>query len=356
MASTPALSRGEYYELFNDPERQKVWHEIHVSIMEDPAVSPEKRARVRALCNELEWLVEQMAEFPEIGEGVFPKDMVTRAWREIDYALNIEAAEKEPRGERPPTRTLGVDWDKFNEDGRGCNLVILEAAKQGWRLVYRDEIPQGKFTLTNAVHRVVQLNEIFRPEHIFVDRGNGEQQVETLQKLGLQMPKSGLAKIVEGWQFAQLVELPDPLGGVRKEPFKAAMIGLLRKWFEDGQIEIARGDKILNKEFQDYHVEAVTERGIRYGKKNDHGISATGLAAMAMHLRVRNPYAAAPATQGYVVPNYLETMLANAHAKQTGIPVGSRGSVYETGRNGVTERNPFQRGGLGSTPGSRSSF
>jgi replicative DNA helicase len=44
-----------------------------------------------------------------------------------------------------------------------------------FRVVYRTEVPRGEFAYDNAVNKIIELNEIFDPNFIYVDAGSGEQ-------------------------------------------------------------------------------------------------------------------------------------------------------------------------------------
>lgn len=311
IASTPAATRGHYYELCTNPHNALstagvvFWNQVHVPITTNPGVTEAFRAECRALCaSELDWIREYLCEFPEIGEGVFPKRLVDASRFPIVYAESLRDARTETAEKRrPPSRTLGVDWDKFNKDGRGPNLIVLEATEAGkQRVIYREEIPQSDFSLSNGVLRIIELNELFQPEWIFVDRGYGDHQIEELQLYGRKFPGSGLAEKVVGIQFGQNVEQPLPGGGIEKKRFKQVMVQLLRGWFERGRVETALADDVLYKELIEYHVVGQTDANLKFSDENDHAIAALGLAAMAMHTKVKNPYTPPAASRCYIRP------------------------------------------------------
>jgi hypothetical protein len=316
IASTPAHTRGHYYELCVKPENKRYkdgttfWREIHVSILENPSVSDQFREECRSLCaTELDWIREYLCEFPEQGEGVFPKKMVDAARVDFSYdtAIVKAAAEREKRALdpewRPASRTIGVDWDKYNADGRGPNIIVLETNDAGrQRVIYRQEIPQTQFTLKAAVNRIVELNELFKPEWIFVDRGYGDMQLEELHLIGKRDRGSGLDTKVVGVSFANVVEQPMPGGGPpEKKRFKQVMIQLLRAWLERGILEIPYADDVIYRELIEYHTVGQTEVNLKFCGVNDHAIAALGLAAMAMHTKVKNPYTPPPAARSHLL-------------------------------------------------------
>jgi hypothetical protein len=357
IASTPAYTRGKYYEFCTSERLKKAWNEIFVPIDQNPSVSREFIEECRSTCtSEMEWAKEYLAQFPELGEGVFPKSMVEACQRVYAYSTGLQTArEQSNRRERPPMRTIGVDWDKYNKDGHGPTICVLEAVgPYRYRLIYKEEIPQSDFSLTNAVNRVIELNEVFRPEWIYIDRGYGDMQVEEFHKYGKQFPKSGLLKKVVGVQFGENVDCPMPGGGFEKKRFKQSMVSLLRAWFERGQIEIPRNDHRLFKDLIEYHVVGQTENNIKYSGENDHAIAAIGLAAMAMHQKCANPYAPPPARGVYQVPQPV-AVPTNVLRQYQGSR--DRASMGETLRAIGESGGGFTRRRLGdSLPTTRNSF
>ena len=304
VASTPAGTRGRYYELCKNPAMKTVWYEIFVPLDKNPDISKNRYDMILASCpTEAEFRKEFLAEFPELGAGVFAKTFVDRASKSFEYSESLaRAVEEGNAGIEAPIRTMGVDWDKYNKDGHGSTISIIEMIGENrYRLVYKEEIPQSRFTLSNAIRRVIELNDIFKPRWIYLDKGYGESQWEELQKYGMALPKTGLSKKVIGVAFNQSIEVSMPAGGKQKKMFKQAMIGLLTSWFEREQIEISAKDMRFRSDLTEYHVVSQTEHTIKYSGENDHGIASLGLAAMAMHHKVKNPYAPPPATKSYVV-------------------------------------------------------
>lgn len=358
MASTPASQRGYYYEACK--ELKDLWDEIHVPVTENPDVPPEKAAQIRRSVDLLTWLKEWMAEFPDIGEGVFPEKLLKnpKVRREIHYSKALVNAEKSvDETGRHPTRTIGVDWDKH---GAGSTITVLEALPRNrYRLIYTEEVAQGEYTLTNAVQRVIQLNAVFDPDWIFIDQGNGDYQLEELQKHGKKFRNSKLAERVVGYRFENIIETPLPVGGLMRKSFKESAVSLLRKWFEDETLEIPQKeqDPVLDKELREYHVKRQSDRGTVYSDDNDHRIAALELAAMAMHLKVQNPYAAEPATVSYnlQVPVAVPAeLLYEQHPERRTIGMSGRDPQTYATENRTTSFQRSQLGDLG--PLTRRSF
>lgn len=365
LASTPAYSRGYYYEFCcsEDPTIQRAFNRIHVSIMDNPSVDDNFRAECKAMClSDMHWEMEYLAEFPTVGEGVFPKNLVQASRRTYFYHEELKRAQDQRASQSPvPPRTMGVDWDKHNADGHGPNIAVLEARPNGgYRVIWREEIPQSQFSLDNACKKIIELNAIFQPQWIYVDRGQGEHQIETLQLYGQRDRESGLAHKVVGVSFAENVECPLPAGGTTTKRFKQVMVQTLRGWLERGVLEMSTNDDELLRQFLDFHIISKTDHTLKFNEDNEHGIDAVGMAAMAMHARVQNPFMAPPAKE----VRHLK-LPEPGGAKEQPVPPSLRwghnpslaGNITYERTGGGGGFSSFERRHLGGrSPGSRSSF
>jgi hypothetical protein len=349
VAGTPAYTRGDYYDFCKHPEMSKDWNEVHVSIRDNPDQNEADIAEARALCKtEVEWSMEWLAEFPEVGSGVFPRTKVEACLIPFSYSDNLKFAQNH-MAHKHGTRTIGVDWDKHNKDGHGPNIAVLEAMNGKFRVIYKEEIPQGNFSLKQATRRVIKLNEIFNPEWIYIDRGYGEFQLEEFQEYGIQFPNSGLLKKVGGISFAELVQCPMPKGGVTKKRFKQVMVSLLQKWVEEGLIEFCSSDMMLFDELINYRVISKTEQSLKFSAENDHAIDAIGLAAMAMHQRVENPYSPKGLNRAYVMPAP-QAVPSSLLRENMGLTTRHKNAPSVRSWGDSSGRSGFSRGYLGNRP------
>lgn len=350
VAGTPAYTRGDYYDFCKHPAMSKDWNEVHCSILQNPDQNEADIAEARALCKtDLEWTMEWLAEFPDVGSGVFARVKIEACLVPFSYSENLKVAERN-RSQKCGTRTIGVDWDKHNKDGHGPNIAVIEAQTGGkYRVIYKEEIAQGDFSLKQATRRVIKLNEIFNPEWIYIDRGYGEFQLEEFQEYGIEHPHTGLLRKVVGVSFAELVECPMPKGGITKKRFKQVMISLLQKWVEEGIIELCSRDMQLFDEMINYRVISKTEQTLKFSSENDHAIDAIGLAAMAMHQRVKNPYAPKGLNRSYMTQ--APQAVPSSVLRET-MGLTSRTRDAQSGRSwgDATGRSGFSRGHLGNRP------
>ena len=357
VASTPAAPVGRYYDYCTSP-KYTMWNRIHVGLPDNPEISAEEVVATRELCSDLEWVSEYLADFPEIGNTVFKKEDIEGAWLEYSYkhAYNteLEARLKNIPVTRP--RTMGVDWDKHQADGSGPNISIVELQEDNsYKLIYRREIPQSIYCLTEACKQVIELDKIFKPRQIFVDRGYGEMQMEHLELHAKATRDQELAKKLHGVTFSDKIDIIMPLGGTHKKDFKEAMINLMNKLFEDKKIITPtgdeKGDKILYNQLLKFKVKTQTASHITYVDGFDHAISSLGLACMAMHLKVKNPYLPTMENKIYQVP------IPEAVPKEGFLP-GLRSDLQPfrpvlnfDGRGNLKPKdNSFDRGFLGNSP------
>ena len=77
-------------------------------------------------------------------------------------------------------------------------ILDYDVALNKFKVFKRVEVPRSEYTYDNAVNKIVELNEIYNPSYIYVDRGSGEYQLERLHIIGEENPASGLKAKVKG--------------------------------------------------------------------------------------------------------------------------------------------------------------
>jgi len=292
VASTPALASGRFYEIFHNSSLDSVWHRIHVPITENPDFA-DRVDQIRASCpNDLEWITEFLAEFPDSGVGVFRQSDVHRALAEFVY--NFRRARYEV--------AMGVDWDKYEA---GVNIAVVQFNRESgvYELIYREEVQRTEMVLTEAVRRIVELTDLIpNVRAVYVDRGYGDMQLEMLHQEGYRRPSTGLDKKVVGWSFNQKVDVRDPVTGeMVKKRLKDAMISLFQHILEEHRFQFPKTDHQLYRQLLGYHVVSLTQSGPRYNKEGDHVIDAICLALWA--LRDLEPvFRQAPVGQPMLLP------------------------------------------------------
>jgi hypothetical protein len=237
--------------------------------------------------SEMAYRHEVEADWGEDAEGVYPRRFIDAAF--IDPGWDYLAQ----RMEQKAKYVFGVDWDKY---GAGVNIVVLEvnekSSERGHsgrvRLVYREETLREEYTLTKAVDRIIQLNEIFVPEHVYVDRGFGEVQIELLHKYGAENRLSGLATKVKGISSAENIEVRDPFTQQKiKKEIKPFMVDNIRQMLERNELIFPTQDTEMYKQLSAYVVARRTSSGRPVyeasGTAQDHAHDALMLACHAIN-------------------------------------------------------------------------
>lgn len=283
-ASTPTGRRERFWEwCTSNPRFKEFWFPSYCN----PFFSKDQEEEFREEYSESGYRHEIEADWGEDSEGVYPRRYVDKSFMDPgwQYIPQITSARS--------FFTIGVDWDKY---GAGTNILVLEACNESYeeerfrnkvRVVYREEIPKSEFTLTKGVNRVVELNEIFQPKHIYVDRGFGEVQVELLHKYGVENPSSKLRERVKGVSFGEMIEVRDPYTKLPiKKEIKPYMVDNLRQYLENESIVFPVEDEELYMQLISYVVVKTTSSGRPVfeagGSAVDHAHDALMLALLSI--------------------------------------------------------------------------
>lgn len=298
VSSTPTGRRGAFYNICTNSKTGYNLH--HHPSTHNPNWSDQMEAEFRSQMTELGYIHEVLAEFGPQDTGVFNKECLDKAIKIDNYAYdeltNVQKIRLERTGDELPImylplgkkfkrnifRTMGVDWDKY---GASSSIVILDFDEDfnKFRVIRRIEVPKSEYSYDTAVNMIVELNQVYNPSWIYVDRGSGEYQIERLHILGEEDKSSGLQNKVKGFQFKEKIQVPDPSQRLlREEPLKPFMVNQLTIAFERQRIILSPYDEVLYKQLIDYEVERISQSGLPvYTSKNEHFIDALGLAYLA---------------------------------------------------------------------------
>jgi replicative DNA helicase len=282
-ASTPTGRREKFWEWCRSERFKEFWFPSYCN----PYFSKEQEDEFREQYTEMGYRHEIEADWGEDSEGVYPRKYVDKAFISPSWTYEPEITSARS------FFTIGVDWDKY---GAGTNIVIVEACNDNHederfrgrtRVCYREEIPRSEYTLTKAVDRIMELNKIFQPRHIYVDRGFGEVQVELLHKAGVENPETKLRERVKGVSFAETIEVKDPYTHLPvKKEMKPFMVDNLRQYLEKEKILFSETDEELYLQLISYIVVRTTQTGRPVfeasGSAMDHAHDALMLALLAI--------------------------------------------------------------------------
>lgn len=305
MSSTPTGRRAKFYEACVNKDLGFIEH-FHPS-MHNPNWCEQMEAEFRASLTASGYVHEVEAEFGVQDTGVFDKTSLDRArtfynyaYNELDYYQENEV--KNGLKQQPEMllydiynpapfnrfRTMGIDWDKYSSSS---SIVVLEynMRMQQFMILKRFEMPRAEYSYDNAVNTVIELNKIYNPAWIYADRGSGEYQIERLHIYGDEHPESGLKHKLKGWQFANKLDVYDPITGEKEsKPMKPFMVNQLQLAFERNNLILSPWDDTIYTQLINYEVEKITASGIpTFTSKDEHFIDALGLAYLAMVLEFK---------------------------------------------------------------------
>jgi replicative DNA helicase len=282
-ASTPTGRRERFWEWSLSERFKEFWFPSYCN----PFFSKEQEEEFREQYSTSGYRHEIEADWGEDSEGVYPRKFVDMAFVSPgwNYIPEITSARS--------FHIIGVDWDKY---GAGTNIVVLEVCNDNYeeerfrgkvKLCYREEINKSEYTLTKAVDRIIELNKLFNPKHIYVDRGFGEVQVELLRKHGVENPSSKLKERVKGISFAESIDVRDPYTKLMiKKEIKPFMVDNLRQFLERETLLFPETDEEMYMQLISYVVVRTTSSGRPVfeagGSAVDHAHDALMLALLAI--------------------------------------------------------------------------
>jgi hypothetical protein len=192
---------------------------------------------------------------------------------------------------------MGVDW---NDVKIGTTIAVIgyDPIANILRVVQKDVISRSERTQLAACQRVAELNRIWNPVSIYVDRGFGTTQVEILHKFGWDSlksegpnsPNARLRETVKAYDFGGKVEIRDLF---TKQPIqkkaKPFLVENSVRRFEQGMFKYPKSDWAFTKALLGYIVKRVSTTGVPiYEEQNedvgDHWLDAVNLALVAFTL------------------------------------------------------------------------
>ncbi|WP_243509987.1 hypothetical protein [Cytobacillus oceanisediminis] len=260
------------------------WQEFYFPTMVNPEWSDKMERELRQQFSEVAYEHEVLAEFGTEMVGVFNKDYIDEA-SSIGYNYTTDPAHNGPIA-------IGVDWDKY---GNATQIVVTqynpyeprrlrpelgqkEPSFGRFQVINRIEIPKGEFTYDNAVQKLIELNGIYEPFAIYVDRGAGEYQLELLRK--------ELGDKVKGVHLGSSTMVRDPHSReFDKKPLKPFIVNQTNLMLERGQLRIPHRDKdeTLARQMTNYQVVRYSPKTgeATYSDVDEHALDALMFGLLA---------------------------------------------------------------------------
>lgn len=335
-SSTPSGSRGKFFQYATNPSMgYKSWHR---NIWQaNPSWNLKRDLEERARLTYAQYMHEYLAEFGEEQAAVFAKhllalmfdvceendDRLPHGLSEFDYQNQRWTL---PIGTPGLLRTMGVDWDK---EQSGPEIVVLQSHNgmvddqmnqhAGFVVIYRESIPVTgsagkKYAFTRTVNRILELDQVYQCNAIYVDRGYGEMQGETLTlKLGDK---------VRPVSYSERVTVHDTEGSRKaSEPIKPLMVNCVVKMLEEHKIFASRYDVKLRQQMTNYRVKKYLSDGKpQYTDKDEHCVDALCLAAYAMYNEFYDVFKSVGPNEFHVIDNPLANSIEVARAEGVDLP------------------------------------
>jgi replicative DNA helicase len=288
MSSTPSGKRETFYDTCHSP----LYKEFYYPSSVNPNWTAQADALFKEQYTQIEYEHEILAEFGQQEQGVFQVQYVEHAQtEEYEYAQR-----KRDHGWQ---YCIGVDW---NDVKVGTTIVVTgwNPHKQRFELVTRKTVARAGWNQLAACQEIINMNRIWIPEYIYIDRGYGATQHEILRKYGqdaLNNKNKGplhidarLANRVKQYDFGSQLEIRDlhTKQPIKKHAKPFLVENTVRK-FETGVLVFPKSDDQLEAELLGYIIDRITITGVPVYKQGnekagDHTLDALMLSLVGFEL------------------------------------------------------------------------
>jgi hypothetical protein len=280
VASTPSGAREQFYKWDHDPN----YRSFHYPSMCRPNWDSNMEMEQRRENPGLKYIREVLAEYGELGQGVFQIEFVESA---IRSSTRYEANEPKPGW----VYAIGVDWNPVN--GTETYVVGMDLDSREKFTVDKGRVFREGRTQIDSVNEIIRLNRKWNPFAIFCDQGAGAHQIEYLEAAGeSSAPGSAdarLTNIVRGIDFGSNIEYHHPTTGEKKKEYaKGLIVDNAVRLFEQGQVVLSAHDQELVRQLKGYIIKKMNGRKPVFGMVNDtiqdHALDAFLLALFAFEV------------------------------------------------------------------------
>jgi replicative DNA helicase len=285
MSSTPTGKRERFFETC----RSKLYREFHFPSHVNPNWDEAKDQFAKDQLTIDGYKHEVLAEFGEQEEGVYQSHYVEAAQAEYSYG------DYKPNSQW--TYMMGVDW---NDVKIGTTIAVIgyNPIENLLRVVEKVVMARSERTQLSACMRIAELNRVWNPVAIYVDRGFGTTQVEILHKYGWDAlkkegpnsPNARLRNIVKPYDFGSSVEIHDLFTRqpIQKKAKPFLVENSVRR-FEQGMFKYPKKDEMFTKALLGYIVKRVSATGVpiyeeQSEQAGDHWLDAVNLGLVAFTL------------------------------------------------------------------------
>jgi replicative DNA helicase len=291
VASTPSGLRSKFYEWCQGAPDWKEFYFPTAVIDETPfAVTKlswkNLRTEMRREYTSDGWLQEIMAIFISYSDGVFATPLVSIAME--NYRYEDMRQQRLDGGFSGFKFSLGVDWNT----SFGTWICITGYHPSiGLRVMEIVNVPKQNFTQLQGLQKITELLSFWQPEHVYVDKGHGATQWETL-KMWSSQQKPGtyefnVQRKIKAYDFGSKISIREPGSGrLIEHPAKPFLVENAVRRFEDRTIKFSFEDELLKKQLLNYIIKSRQPNGTPvFGQDNnsigDHALDAFMLSLVA---------------------------------------------------------------------------
>lgn len=322
VCSTPSGKRDLYYEWCTRSDELGWWHRHYPSWhVDNPSWISIKKCeeegrpihesteyQFKSVTEENAYNREYGAEFGEELLGVYKNQLLNKSI--VKYCAEYDAADTsifDPGFEQVNGNKyiIGVDWNSYVNGGQ---VVVLELCIEDTHIKYFDHATNedididctGKFRLfyrkgvkvkdgTQRATReeIIRLMTHYRIDHVYVDYGYGDTNIEELTHYGKEHPSLGIRRKLHVIDSGSNIEHYDVvLQKMVKKRAKSLMINTGVVSLEEGRLVLPKEEdnqQRLIHQMRNYTVKSVTVKGDYTYEGDDHILDAFNLAMWGFH-------------------------------------------------------------------------
>ena len=281
MSGTPTGAKTKFWMCCTDPKLK--FKEFWRVSLESPRYTQQSHEFFLAFYGEKGFEREILALFGEPEEGVFAKRHLDSSLRDYEFKNCKRTADG--------IYMMGVDW---NDRQHGVHIVVNEWNRKDelFKLVDKAVVRGDEFTQIDAMNKMLELDKIWHPKYIAVDRGYGHTQVELLRQFSKRHPHLRFDERLFDFNMGAKVQVLDPLTGQRiQKPIKPLMLSLSAARLERGEQIFPNSEddektKGLVDQLRVFKQTGITPEGRPiYSKEYDHTLTAWCLTVLIFMLK-----------------------------------------------------------------------
>jgi hypothetical protein len=163
-SSTPTGARSQFFDWCTN--KNLGFKEFHFISAESPSWTQDTEDFLKERYSEAGYAREFLAEFGDETAGVFKNSDINASLKKYRY--------EDCKYNHNLKYVMGVDWNEV----AGVHIVVTELSRGGpggvqYKVVYREVVERQQFTQLRAVDRIIDIDNHWHCEYIYVDAGFG---------------------------------------------------------------------------------------------------------------------------------------------------------------------------------------